>query len=233
MHQHCSRWPILSLTVWFIQYRMCECLGQSSRIFYSRYQLLVLGLQRTCTWWTGSRRRRRWRRWGATLSPGTSMSTQGINRHSKVWRQGVEWSKRKTYICLRENIFFQGKIYMLKGKTYLSHWDNVSGKICLSQGEPTLLHQVCILWAPQLCQCLWSGRMDFDKMKVIMMTTMMITMISRSFSKTLSRSISWTSSLAAPSLLMDQRFIMMTKLWPWHWFLPKVQWSVHWVWRRD
>ena len=106
MHHHCSRWPILSLTVWFIQYRTCECLGQSSRIFFSRYQLLIPGLQRTCTWWTRSRRRRPWRRWGATLSPGTSMSTQGIDRHSKVWRLGVEWSKRKTYICLREKIFF-------------------------------------------------------------------------------------------------------------------------------
>ena len=33
-HHHCSRWPIWFLTVWFTQYLMCECLGQSSRIFW-------------------------------------------------------------------------------------------------------------------------------------------------------------------------------------------------------
>ena len=164
MHLNCSRCPIWSLTVWFIQYPISGCLGQSSKIFrkYQKYlkylgnirniknifgnilwqyfwyvsQLSIPGLQRTCTWWTASRRRRRSRRWGATLSPGTSTFTQGGHKLYNIYIYVWYLYQVQIYLYLRKIYFDQGKCICIGEKYIFLRYKYICLRekyICLSE----------------------------------------------------------------------------------------------------
>ena len=158
MHQHCSRCPIWSLTVWFIQYPISGCLGQSSKIFrkYQKY-LKYLGNIRNIKNIFGNILWQYFWRCQPALDPRFAtdvylvdseqkeeavekMRRYFVNRNLNVhtrWTQTIQY----LYICMvfvsgtnifvsEENIFWSGKMYLYWGKIYFSQV-----QIYLSQGE--------------------------------------------------------------------------------------------------
>ena len=154
MHQHCSRCPIWSPTVWFIQYPISGCLGQSSKIseiskifrkyqkyqeYFRKYSLTIFLICQpaldprfaTDVYLVDSEQKEE-----AVEKMRRYFVNRNLNVHTR-WTQTIQY----LYICMvfvsgtnifvsEENIFWSGKMYLYWGKIYFSQV-----QIYLSQGE--------------------------------------------------------------------------------------------------